>query len=72
MYKISFRDVEKLRPNSATGSLAIDEWIINDESNLRFAHMGVVKPCDVALIVGLIIIRSYIANGSEYILKLEN
>ena len=72
VYKISFRDVEKLRPNSATGSLAIDEWIINDESNLRFAHMGVVKPCDVALIVGLIIIRSYIANGSEYILKLEN
>lgn len=66
IYTIPFKEINTLSPNPDT-----DKWHINKNIDLVLNYMGVIKTCDMALALELIIIRSYIANGLNFILKIE-
>lgn len=72
IYTMPFKNIEKLRPNEGNGKFDIDKWFINSGSDYELNCIGITRAKDIALIIGLIIIRSYIANGSEYILKIDH
>lgn len=72
IYTMPFKNIEKLRPNEGKGKFDIDKWFINIGSDYELNCIGITHAKDIALIIGLIIIRSYIVNGSEYILKIDH
>lgn len=63
IYTVDFQDIEKLKPDPVT-----DQWIINDDPNLILNYETLPN---MTLAIALIIVRSYVVHGEEYILKLE-